>query len=158
MGKWFHYLGNAFWGLEFVFSIHEIVMDWKFDGSLLANMLGIAPYAQSIFVPLAIVGFFFLMYHNIVWFSKRTKRYRFYELRPCVDKIISSKREERHTNMAIFAKELERFKVKSPTITDTRTWTFWLPHMAALIQTKSLKEARKLDPAKLVEEMPPPTY
>lgn len=154
MGRWYHYLGNAFWGFEFVFSVHEIVMDRLFDGSLVAGFLGFAPIAQSIFVPLAVVGFFFLIYHNIVWFSRRTKRYKFYELRSYVHAIQSSTRETKQGNMAIFVKKLEAFKVDAPPITEYRIWANWFPEITALIETKSLKEAREFDIDKFMEGKP----
>ena len=129
-------------------------MDRLFDGSLVAGFLGFAPIAQSIFVPLAVVGFFFLIYHNIVWFSRRTKRYKFYELRRYVHAVQSSTRETRAGNIAIFKKKVAEFGVPVPQGRDTRTWENWFPEMIAMIETKSLKEAKKFDIDKFMEGKP----
>lgn len=155
MGKWSHYLANAFWCLEFITSVYGFVLDWRFSGTLLTTMLSIPPSAAlHIFGSLATVGLIFLIYHNIVWFSRRTKRHRFYELRSYVHAVQSSTRETRAANIAIFKKKVAAFKVPVPKGRDTRTFENWFPEIAALIETKSLKEARKFDIDKFMEGKP----
>ena len=165
MSKRSQYIGNAFWGTEFLFTIHQIVMDWKFDDSLVAKMLGTALYAHHILVPLAIVGFFFLIYHNWAWLYKRTKRYRLSTLTVYGDRIIqlemagntrnrTTTRVAKDIEKAKLSRELEKLGIESPPINNWRAWDAWLPQIMALAVARDLKKARKLDIDEFIDGQP----
>ena len=91
---------------------------------------------------------------------------RFSKLTRYVDKILPkedvkiniNKRESRAFYRAELCGKLKRFGIKTPRIDDHRTWANWFPHIMGLEGNCDLKEARELDPAKLLEDTAPPTY
>ena len=90
---------------------------------------------------------------------------RFSKLTRYVDNILPKEDEKININKrgtkafyrAELCGKLERFGIKTPDIYDHRIWANWFPLIMGLAGNCDLKEARKLDPEKLMEGKPQPS-
>ena len=134
--------------------------DWVSGGGVLTK-LQLGPPEYAAVVTMFSLGLVLL---NINWVRQLLASERLGSLSDEVTDIIASMEQDSYYGLAMstetkrkastLAEKLNRLGVESPAIIP-EAWDHWLPRIGALVDTKKLREARKLRPFPRKEGDPP---